>query len=407
MPSGQPRPRGTRRRRNDVEPEVGFVSRSRAIGPRPIGKIDRPSGPFRLAPGLAGPGALSIADAVGLVTADWREHLLRGELAQLTFDRHTEGLERFVMYAAAFGVLLVADVDGVLCQKWCTALKANGQHAARASTEVRARRSAVSSRHSRRSLLHSFFLTCHRLGLTDRDPSVGVVLPPRPHSRWSRPLTDQEAAWVWRAAHRTVVETRHPVTVGLALHGLTTAELPALRVRDCWPDQHRVWAHGGATRTAARWVEIDQKTADAVARRIEHLAGTVAPEALPDTLLVYTPTNPNTKPETRQCAAASQLLKVLRQAGLGDDESLHAGSYTAYAAQRLWQQTGSLRQVAAALGLSSLDTTADLLGLDWRVDCQVAGPAGVPTPNTPLSYAGVPRPGDDTDTDDEPAGDAR
>ncbi len=373
------------------------MRRSRAVGPRPMGKIDRPSTPFRLAPDMTGPGEIGLAVAVDLVVADWQEHYLRGELSRLTFDKHAEGLSRFVAFATAFGVLLVADVDGALCQKWCTALKANGQHAPRANQEVRSRTAAVNSRHHRRGLLHAFFLTCHRLGVTDRDPSVGVDLPQRPHTRWARALTDQEAAWVRRAAQRTVTETRHPATIGLALRGLTTAEIPAIRVRDCWPAQHRVWAHGGATRTAARWVVLDQRAADAVTRRIEFLTRTVAPDLLLDTLLVYNPTNPGTKPETRQCAAASQLLKVLRQAGLGDDDTLHTGSFAAHAAARLWAETGSLPKVAVALGLSCLDTTADLLGLDWRHDNQVSGPAGVPTPNTPLSYAGVPRPGDAPD----------
>jgi len=338
---------------------------------------------------------MGVAEAINLVLADWWEHYLRGDLSRLTFDKQADGLGRFAAYTRAFGVLLVADVDGGLCQKWCTALKANGQHAPRASKEVRAMTAAVSSRHNRRALLHAFFLTCHRLGVTDRDPSVGVVLPKRARTAWSRALTDQEAGWVRRAAQRTVIETRHPATTALALRGLTTAELPAIRVRDCWPTQMRVWAHGGATRTAARWVELDQRAAHAVTRRIEFLAGTVESGALPDTPLVYNPRNPDTKPEARQGAASSQLLKVLRQAGLGDDDALHAGSFVAHAAVRLWAETASLPKVAAALGLSSLDTTANLIGLDWRDDNQVSGPEGVPTPNTPMSYAGVPRPGDD------------
>ena len=371
------------------------MSRSRATGPRPVGNIDGPTGSFRLAAGLPGPGAITIPDAAELVIADWEQHFLRGQLSRISVDAYTDALRRFVMYATALGVLALADIDGGFCQKWCTALKATGKHAPRASQAERSKKSSLGTRYSRRSVLRAFFLTCYRLGLEDRDPSVGVALPARAHTRWLRALTDAEVRLALRAAQRTVVETRHPVTVALALRGLTTAELPAIRVRDCWPEQLRVWAHGGATRTAARWVVLDQHTAIAITRRIEFLARTVHPDDLADTPLIYSPKNPNSKPQSRQAAASNQLIKVLRQAGLGQDETLHAGAFAAHAAKRLYEQTGDLRKVAAALGLLSLDTTAEIVGLDWRHDCRVSGPPGVPTPNTPFSYAGVPRPGDD------------
>jgi hypothetical protein len=39
--------------------------------------------------------------------------------------------------------------------------------------------------------------------------------------------------------------------------------------------------------------------------------------------------------------------------------------------------------------MRSLDLTASLLGHDWRDDWRTAGPAGVPDPSTPVTYAGV------------------
>lgn len=353
---------------------------------REHGRFDVPRGAFVLAAGVPAPGALPVLDAVERVLADWRRQEALGNVAALTLDKGTAALRRFARFAFAYGAESLTDVDGALCQRWCEALKSHGKGHVVAG---RGERASLGTSHNRKGMLRAFFVTCQALGLDDRDPSVAVSLPARPNTRYFRPLTDTEAAECLRVSRRRAGETRLPVTVGLSLMGVTTAELPALRVRDCWPAQRRVWAHGGGTRTAPRWVALDAPTAAAVTARVAYLTATVPAEDLPDALLVYSPRNPGTSPEKRQAAVCGQLGTVLRLAGLGDDEGLRPGAFVEHAAVRIFAETASLPRVAAALGMASLDAAADALGHDWRTANRVPGPPGVPDPATPVTYAGV------------------
>ena len=366
-------------------------------GPRLHGRFDVPRGAFVLAADVPTPGALTVPDAVERVLADWHRQTALGNVAESTLDKGTAALRRFARFAVVSGVGSLADVDADLCQRWCDALKSHGKGHVVAGRGARA---ALGTSHNRKGTLRAFFVTCQALGLDDRDPGVAISLPPRPTTRYFRPLTDTEAAECRRVSHKRAGETRLPVTVGLSLRGVTTAELPALRVRDCWPEQRRVWAHGGGVRTAPRWVELDGPTAAAVAARVAHLTATVATKDLPDALLVYSPRNPGTSPEKRQAAACGQLGGVLRLAGLGEDPGLRPGAFVEHAAVRIFQETQSLPRVAAALGMASLDAAADALGHDWRTTNRTPGPPGVPDPRTPVSYAGVVRPGDALTTND-------
>lgn len=362
----------------------------RSGGPRLHGRFDVPQGAFALDPDVPAPGVLGVQDAVGRVLADWARQEALGRVSGLTLDKGAAALRRFGGFAVACGAVDLTDVDGGLCQRWCDALKSNGKGRA---TSGRGERAALGTAHNRRGVLRAFFVTCQALGLDDRDPSVSVSLPPRPGTRYFRPLTEAEAAECRRVSVRSVGETRLPATVGLALGGVTTAEIPAVRVRDCWPEHRRVWAHGGGVRTAPRWVALDEWASAAVAARVAHLTTTVAADDLPGTLLVYSPKNPGTSPEKRQAAVCGQLGTVLRLAGLGQDPGLRPGAFAEHAAVRLFQETRSLTRVAAALGMASLDAAADALGHDWRTADLTCGPPGVADPDTPATYAGVARPG--------------
>ena len=367
------------------------MTKRRVGGPRVHGKIDKPRGSFRLAPGLTAPGALPVAEAVERVVADLERQELAGQVSRQSMLKMGPALRRFGAFAAVYGAESLADVDGHLCQKWCTAAKSNGRSP---SLPGRGKQASVASSNARKVLLHSFFTTCQAIGLTDRDPSVFVHLPPRT-SRGYRPLTETEAEVCRKKAHQRVSATLLPASTGLALRGVTTAELAAIRVQDCYPEWGRVWAHGGGVRTAPRWVELDTYAVDAVTARVSHHAARVDPQDLPGTLLLYTPRTPDAPDAKRQGATCMQLARVLKLAGLSRDVTIRPGSFAEYAATVLFAQTGSLPAVAAALGMSSLDAMADALQHDWRTEHAVAGPPGVDTPKTPFSYAGVVRPGDE------------
>jgi integrase len=113
-----------------------------------------------------------------------------------------------------------------------------------------------------------------------------------------------------------VGETRLPAACALASLGVTTAEIPAIRVRDLFLDHAALWAHGGGTRTQARWVDLDEWSVDALRRRVADLAATRPVDGLLDASIVYTPMTATARPQNRQAAAAVTLSQVLQHAGL-------------------------------------------------------------------------------------------
>jgi len=283
------------------------MTKRRAGGPREHGKLDKPRGAFRLAADLDAAGALGVADAVERVIADMERQELTGRVSRLTLHKMAPALRRFGAFAAVYGAETLADVDGDLCQRWCTAAKSKGRSPSLAGHGERA---SIASSNARKVMLHAFFTTCQAIGLTDRDPSVSVDLPPRT-TRGYRPLTEAEAGRCRKVAHQRFSETLLPAGTGLALRGVTTAEMAAIRVQDCYPQSGRVWAHGGGVRTAPRWVALDRYAVDAVTARIAYHAARVAPQDLPGTLLLYKPKNPDAPGQKRQGATCMQLARVL------------------------------------------------------------------------------------------------
>ena len=222
----------TRRRRPDIDPVLGLVTSRRAGSARKHGRFELPSGAFVLTPGVASPGAMTVREAVDQVVADWERQAALGNVSGLTVEKFSPAVLRFAGYAAAAGVATLADVDGDLCWRWCTAKESTGF---RFGQDRRIEPCSPKTSRARKATLRAFFVTCQALGLDDRDPSLTVTLPPLPVYRLFRPLTVQEAERVRKASHCRVGETRFPATVGLALCGVSTAESAAVRVRDCYP----------------------------------------------------------------------------------------------------------------------------------------------------------------------------
>lgn len=360
---------------------------ARSGGARHHGRFERLEGPFSLALGLSGPGLLPVEEAAGLVVADWRRQLAEDKVSGISVGQAERAVSRFAVYAARQGVVRVADITTLVCQAYCDARNARGKRGAHAETAGLP--AAVSTRNSRLTMLRAFFTACRLLGLDDRDPTVGVVVPPREKSRAFRPLTDAEYALCQRRSRKTSKETRLPAAVALAGRGATTAELPAIRVRDLHLDAAKVWLHGGGTRTQARWADLDPWGVDALTRRVDDLASTRPPELLQDTLLVYTPLGRDVVANHRQSAASTTMLTVLQHAGLDRKPGVRPMSFVDRAAVVAWEETGRLEAVAARLGMRSLDAVADMLRRDWRAEFRVAGPLGVADPTDAPTYAGV------------------
>jgi len=68
--------------------------------------------------------------------------------------------------------------------------------------------------------------------------------------------------------------------------------------------------------------------------------------------------------KSRQAASCIAISTTLVRAGLGDDPLVRPASVTAWVGRRLFEETSRIEEVAARLGMRSLDRTARLIGLD-------------------------------------------
>jgi integrase len=213
---------------------------------------------------------------------------------------------------------------------------------------------SVARMHSRRTVLRAFFRFARELGLLDGDPSLDVTLPQRSRLR-TRPLTDDEVMLCRSYALTSLTQTRLPSAWALAEATARTAEIPHVKAADVDLDTRQVWIHGG-TRTPARWGELSEWGVKQLKRRIEAIRRDDVP-------LIYTGTRGG---ESAQASSSMAISDALRRAGLAAEPDIGPLSVTAWAGRKVLEQHGRIEEVAARLGLRSLDRAALLIGWDWQ-----------------------------------------
>ncbi|MEW1754581.1 hypothetical protein [Streptomyces angustmyceticus] len=298
-----------------------------------------------------------LAAAVTAVLAAWQELVARGEMSPQTLSRFGQLLRRFEAFAAVRGAPLLADVDAAVAAQF---IDAHGhtrhRHVAPAS---------LSTRHLRRSVLRMCFATARRLALTDTDPTRDIDLPARLCGA-TRPLDEAEAVELRRAADFTDRPTRHSAAAALALAGGFSGEIGHIAPRDIDLACARVWMHGSA-KTQPRWCPLDAWSAQVLAARAHHLHATAPPEQAPHRLRLAVSVRGGTdeQVQARVCVALRDMLKRI---GLGADRSVRPASITAYAGRAVFTATGRIEVAARHLGMASLDSTAALIGYQWRAE---------------------------------------
>lgn len=216
---------------------------------------------------------------------------------------------------------------------------------------------SVATMHLRRSALRLLFRTARRLGMTDADPTVDLVLDAR-SSVVGRPLTDDEVGVCRTAALHSLTSTRLSAAWALAEATARTAELPHLRLCDLDLDAGRVWIHG-SPRTEPRWGALDDWGACQLAR---HVRG-IGHDPDPETRLVYAGSG---SAHSRQASSCQAIGETLRRAGLGGEADVRPISVAGWAGARIHAETGRVEAAARTLGVRSLDRAARLIGLDWH-----------------------------------------
>ncbi|MFC7977863.1 hypothetical protein ACFUT3_21805 [Streptomyces cinereoruber] len=300
-------------------------------------------------------GDLALTDLVDRVLADWQDMAVRGEMSEQTLGRFGQLLHRFDAFAAARGAAQASDVGTALAALFVDAHgRTRHGHVAPAS---------LSTRHLRRSVLRMCFTTARRLGLSQSDPARDIDLPPRVTGP-TRPLEEAEAAELRRAADFTHHATRHAAAAALALAGAFSGEIGHIAPTDLDVAGRRVWMHG-STRTTPRWCPLDTWATHVLDARTRHIRATSPPGVDPARLRLAV-SRRNGTDEQIQARVCVALRDLINRIGLGADRTIRPASITAYAGRTAFTRTRRIETAARHLGMTSLDSTAALIGHDWR-----------------------------------------
>ncbi|KRQ17906.1 integrase [Mycobacteroides chelonae] len=290
----------------------------------------------------------SVATSVDLVVSDWA---LDGAMSTQTLDKFTLLARRFIGFAAAHDVTTLDAVDHGLVAKFVAA-KGRSRHGEVAPA-------AVATMHNRRAALRAYFRTARRLGLVLHDPTTDIDVPDREASAL-RSLTDDEAVLV-RLFSEHATPTRHAATTALLLAGAHTSELGHIRISDIDTDASTVWVHG-STKHRARTLALDTWARRVVDQRIAYLT---AHGAAGEAILCTGADGSDAQRQARVCVT---VRDVLTRAGLTGTAGIKPSSLTAYAARRVFEDTGRIESAAKLIGSGSLDSTAALIGYQWHQD---------------------------------------
>lgn len=300
-------------------------------------------------------GEITLTAAVSQVLTAWQDLVARGEMSEQTLGRFGQLLYRCEAFATARGAPLLTGLDAALATQFVDAHgRTRHGHIAPAS---------LSTRHLRRSVLRMYFTTARRLGLTETDPTRDIDLPARTVGA-TRSLDEAETVELRLAAEFTDRPTRHAAALALALAGGFSGEIGHITPADLDLTMARVWMHG-STKTRPRWCPLDAWGIQVLAARTHHVQNAAAPgqDVRSLRLAVSSRNGTDEQIQARVCVALRDLINRI---GLGADPAVRPASITAYAGWETFTRTHRIEAAARHLGMTSLDSTATLIGHDWQ-----------------------------------------
>lgn len=291
-------------------------------------------------------GRLSPSEAFAIAFSMEQHRVETGDCSPATVEKYGALAIRLVAFIESRGVTDIRAVDRRLLVEWI--------HAPRRGYESRA--VAPSTRDNRHWAVDRFFTTLRALALFDGDPLLDLSRPGRP-DRVGRPLTDEELAECRRHARGHVRDTLGPVRLALSTASATAGEVAAVVVADYDPNVQSIWLPGRAKYWVPRWAPLRHWEADAIERRIAALS-----DPGPDTPIAIT----STRGRRPAPAVSAALRKILNRSGLANDPLVLPGSFRAWGARQIYDETYDLELVAQRLGVRSLKSAREAIGLPPR-----------------------------------------
>lgn len=303
-------------------------------------------------------GDVDAEEAFAAVCSIWMHEARIGDWSPETADKYAQAARRFIDHAAIEGHLSV-DEAAQVAEDWLF----SGVTVGKAVFDP-----AIATLHFRRAVLRSFFVTARVLGLTTARPLQDLVLPSRVEVSGRRPVDDGEMALLKETAD-TQRGQRGPVTLALARCGAGTGEMGDIAA-DAVDLQARVIDLPGDRRLGPRTVAI------ATAWDYEVLAEHLATQQPGAALLLST----SRTGHGIQSAMSASLTELMKDARLSERDQVVPNSIRAWAGVRVYEATGDLFVTARFLGLSSLDKTATLIGLNWFTSTSDSSPQNTDCP---------------------------
>lgn len=292
---------------------------------------------------------LTLAEGYAVITSYW--HAL-DELAPATQARFAEILAQATRRAERLGIThWGVAFDSVICEAF---INARSSDAASPS---------VSVQHLRRSALRAGFSTLHRIGKIDKDPTRGIVLPPRSQMS-TRAATDDEVALLEMHALASR-ESRQPLILALAEATGLTAEISFVTF-DHLDDLDNPMA---VEFSGTPWVKPRIAPLSPFGQRV--LRGRIKVLRRDGTLkmsesIVYAGSKKrgDVSPTASMCQSISE---VFRRAGLHQERDLRPASVSFWAGRQVFDAAPvrQLEAAAQAMGLKSLDMTAKKIDYSW------------------------------------------
>lgn len=120
-----------RNRLHLVEEEVPDVGMTR-LGPRPgARRVERPTGLFKLASGLSGPGEMTLDDVATMMAIDWSRQIAEGNIDEVVARNYLRDTKWFLAWARTRGSAELRDLTADMVLEWLHSPLPDGRSAAK------------------------------------------------------------------------------------------------------------------------------------------------------------------------------------------------------------------------------------------------------------------------------------
>jgi site-specific recombinase XerD len=302
--------------------------------------------------------------AAGVVKAWWAEQVESGAFNARTEAKYQRHLTTFLRYVVAHGVDDVEGITQQLATRWVNAPISAVSPGSRARA---GQESSSATRRNRQIALRQVFAVWVRQGWMSSDLVAGTLIkkgPPRPPC----PLTPAEVARLRMAGQQSPADTLLPALVAMGLAGVSGTDISRLKVTDVDFEAGvlRVEGRGGRVQ---RSVELDEPGVRVLRCHVTALAKAAKKRKVefdPAVTPLALPTAPRThRSHVDPTAVGQHMYRALHCAGI-KRAGVTPGSMQEYAANRCYALTNRVEDVAALLGLKSLDAAMGFIDPAWQ-----------------------------------------